>query len=185
MSLAPASYYNPTAAFNPFGPGATLGSDQIFDRTSPVPPAAMVADGTIHAPQGRVPTNISSLAPPRSDSRPESRPDFTRGFGLDIAEEEEPAEEEIPTGSEIMDVVEPDKEFLHMDAGLGEEQDGVSTVAASRIHSRHVSKISAPLSLHSVGGTELGGSPAEVVPSREAVGDVIIEDLDDAAVAEP
>jgi hypothetical protein len=68
--------------FNPFSSSATFG-----DSPGPVAPE------NIHAPQGRVPVTASSLALPPSSSRPDSRPDFARGFGLDVPEEEEEPEE--------------------------------------------------------------------------------------------
>ena len=102
--------YNPSGAFNPFGPQATLGSDQVFARASPGPPSAAAvataAPDFIHAPQGRVPTSVASLAPPQVASRPESRPDFLRGFGVDIPEEEEPEEEE-PEQEEVVVLAAP------------------------------------------------------------------------------
>ena len=125
-------------------------------------------------------------------SRPESRPDFARGFGLDVTEEEEEPPENALDESEVVDLVVDlgiaDQDD-HVDVELGEELDGASTVAQSRIHSRHVSKISAPLSLRSVGGTDegspLGGtSVMHIVPAREPIGEVPIEDLDGDAVAE-
>ncbi|THG97227.1 hypothetical protein EW026_g4730 [Hermanssonia centrifuga] len=190
MSLAPtSSVYNPTAAFNPFGPAATLGSDQIFKRSSPgVPSVSVTVDTTtIHAPQGRVPTSVSSLAPPAPLSRPESRPDFLRGFGLDITEEEEePVDDADADHSVPSEMTQDDR----VDIELEDETDidGVTTVAQSRIHSRHVSKVSAPLSLRSVGGADessaLGAAMHEMVPSREAVGDVEVDDVDGDAVAE-
>jgi hypothetical protein len=84
---------------------------------------------------------ISSLAPPSLTSRPNSRPDFTRGFGLDIPEEDEPE----GNTSRIQD-----------DTIETEAQDGLTTVAHSRHHSRHLSHLSAALSLRSVGGTAAG-----------------------------
>lgn len=197
MSLAqPSSYqsqspvYNPAAAFNPFGPSATLGSDQIFTRISNVPLPASVDN--IHAPQGRTPANFASLAPPQPLSRPESGPDFMRGFGLDITEEEEEPEEGALARVEVQeeraetevgtDATQEDNEDL--------DQDGVSTVAQSRIHSRHVSRLSAALSLMSVGGTTEPLSatavmpPTEVVPLRSPVGGVEVDDMDQDAVGE-
>ncbi|KAI0960912.1 hypothetical protein AcV7_000159 [Taiwanofungus camphoratus] len=197
MSLAqPSSYqsqspvYNPAAAFNPFGPSATLGSDQIFTRISNVPLPASVDN--IHAPQGRTPANFASLAPPQPLSRPESGPDFMRGFGLDITEEEEEPEEGVLARVEVQeeraetevgtDATQEDNEDL--------DQDGVSTVAQSRIHSRHVSRLSAALSLMSVGGTTEPLSatavmpPTEVVPLRSPVGGVEVDDMDQDAVGE-
>ncbi|KAH9921301.1 uncharacterized protein B0H18DRAFT_1121452 [Fomitopsis serialis] len=185
MSLAqPPSFqshspvYNPASAFNPFGPGAILGSDQI-QRVSPGP-----AKLDIQAPQGRVPANFATLAPPPALSRPESAPDFMRGFGVNIPEEEEP-EEERPALIEIReDGVETEVE----DAGNEEEdQDGVSTVAQSRIHSRHVSKLSAALSLRSVGGIIDDGSSTFVdtqrdpIPARSPDGSPVVEDIDEYA----
>lgn len=201
MSLAqPPSFqsqtYNPTPGFNPFGPNAILGSEQV-QRISPGP------RGEILAPQGRVPTNVSSLAPPPSLSRPESRPDFSRGFGLDTtAEEEEPPEDE-PVATEVENSREEEMDMLSTiaerdrDDGFETERDGMSTVAQSRIHSRHVSKLSAALSLHSVGRndspTTLGveGQSTDTYhlpPCRPPDGEFEVEDADadvgDDAVAE-
>jgi hypothetical protein len=145
-SFQPPMQYNPSAAFNPFGPNAVLGSDQIFDPTP--------ADN-IYAPQGRVPVTLSSLSAPdlSSRSRPssrDSRPDFTRGFGLDIPEvdEVEEAPEEIPPETSAFVNAEVAGEG---DESLVEDQ-GTTTVGQSRHHSRHVSRLSAALSLRSVGG---------------------------------
>ncbi|KAI0369968.1 hypothetical protein BV20DRAFT_967326 [Pilatotrama ljubarskyi] len=177
------SLYNssPSAAFNPFGPNATLGSDQVLPRLSPAPPPA--PSETIHAPQGRVPTNVSSLAPPPVLSRPESRPDFMRGFGVEIPEEEEP--EEAPLAHEE---TQDDAEALaDMSMASVEEtdhdgdQDDLSTVAQSRMHSRHVSKLSVALSLRSVGGMVDESATImehEVVPVRSPAGELEVEDLD-------
>ena len=191
MSLAqPPSHqsplYNPSGAFNPFGPSATLGSDQVLNRTSPAPPSAP-AD-FIHAPQGRVPTSVASLAPPAVASRPESRPDFFRGFGVDIPEEEEPEEEEPEEEPPAVEVVLDDdvSEVAPADTTVASneetERDGTSTVAQSRVHSRHVSRLSAALSLLSVGGgaadesMELPEEPP--LPVRSPEGELEIEDLD-------
>ena len=199
MSLAqPPSHqsplYNPSGAFNPFGPSATLGSDQVRNRASPaLPPPALSAD-FIHAPQGRVPTSVASLAPPAVASRPESRPDFFRGFGVEIPEEEEPEEEPsapevVPDDDEDEDddnVSEVEVEVLAADTTVGSteetERDGTSTVAQSRIHSRHVSRLSAALSLLSVGGgveDESMEFPEEPpLPVRSPEGELVDEDLD-------
>lgn len=199
MSLAqPPSFYNPAAAFNPFGPAATLGSDQILPRASPGLPAIVATseEAPLHAPQGRVPTNVSSLAPPPSLSRPESRPDFMRGFGLDATEEEEePVEEpsiEKPIRSEEEEAEEaeaPDATDVSQEVNIDELeaeetiQDSVSTVAQSRIHSRHVSKLSAALSLRSVGRVEepvvlQSSAIPEMSPTAEPSGEDEIEDVD-------
>lgn len=183
MSLAqPPSFYNPTAAFNPFGPSATLGSDQIFTRSSTgLPAITATSEATpLHAPQGIVPTNVNSLAPPATQSRPESRPDFRRGFGLDVTEEEEePPEEEPQEEEEPTDVAADLTETMDEDL-LGDE---TSTAAPSRIHSRHVSKLSAALSLRSVGRVEEqavldNASTSAMVPLREPDGEPEVFDTD-------
>ncbi|KAF7319755.1 hypothetical protein MKEN_00757900 [Mycena kentingensis (nom. inval.)] len=117
---------------NPFGPNALLPADQWPN------------DSQIHAPQGRVPVSMSSLTAPSPLSRPESRdsrPDFTRGFGLDITEEEDETEEDS--------FVTNDEAEVNADGEESEEEDeGIQTAR----HSRHVSRLSAALSLRSVGG---------------------------------
>lgn len=118
--------------------------------------------------------NMAGLAPPSAgSSRPESRPDFMRGFGVEIPEEEEPPEEEaaLHLGEDVdapedadedeeaerthMQDQEVDMELeVEMDAETdieADDEDGASTVAQSRMHSRHVSRLSAALSLVSVG----------------------------------
>ncbi|KAI0638793.1 hypothetical protein C8Q77DRAFT_1183752 [Trametes polyzona] len=173
------------SAFNPFGPNATLGSDQVLPRLSPAPPSA--PSETIHAPQGRAPANFASLAPPPTASRPESRPDFMRGFGVDIPEEEEPEEvpppqdEDHQEDGDANDNAEADMSMASVEETDQEgEQDGLSTVAQSRIHSRHVSKLSVALSLRSVGGmVDDNVIPEhEVVPVRSPTGELEVIDLD-------
>jgi len=148
--------YNPTAAFNPFGPQATLGSDQIFSRTlnEDCPP----------------PKSPNSVGGP--GSRPLSRPDFTRGFGLDIPEEEEPPEESDADNEEgasqgsDMDLVEGEA-----DAEVETEDEGVAML--NQIHSRHVSRLSATLSLRSVGRQQ------DPLPdARSSIGDSMVDGLD-------
>jgi len=163
MSLAQPpsqSFLNFNPAYNPFGPNAVLGGDQVIHRSSPrfssdLAPAP--AEG-IHAPQGRVPVAVSSLAPPLSAVQPDSRPDFTRGFGLDIPEEDE-ADEELAVHqdgetSPVSDDGDASREDNadDTDGEGGEQQEGMTTASQSRLHSRHVSRLSAALSLHSVGG---------------------------------
>ncbi|KAI0089817.1 hypothetical protein BDY19DRAFT_889029 [Irpex rosettiformis] len=223
MSLAPtSSLYNPSAAFNPFGPSATLGSDQIIPRHSPIPAIRATSESApLHAPQGRVPTNVIALAPPLPLSRPESKPDFLRGFGLDVTEEEEEPPEEPPilrneTEGESEGLGEDDP-VQQADADVsvdmtvdetdegGQDMDDSSTVAQSRIHSRHVSKLSAALSLRSVGRMEdtvILQNPAipegvdhvevegeaEEIPEEDAVaewtGSEDLRDTDDESIGE-
>lgn len=147
--------YNPAAAFNPFGPQATLGSDQIFPR-----------DKNMDRPPSDSPKSVGGPS-----SRPLSRPDFIRGFGLDIPEEEEPPEdadadnEEDPDQSSDMDLVEAD-----VDAEAETEE---SVAMLNRIHSRHVSRLSAALSLRSV-GRQQDPSP----DARSPVANPMVDDLD-------
>jgi hypothetical protein len=129
-------FFMPPPAFNPFGPNATLGD-------SPGLKVALLDN--IHAPQGRVPVMASSLALPPL-SRPDSRPDFARGFRSDVPEEEKP-DEVIDASRQV------DSPLEAGDAGgyeqdQEEEQDGTTTIAQSRLHSRHVLNA---LSLGSVG----------------------------------
>ena len=155
MSNPPiAPTYNPTAAFNPFGPQATLGSDQIFSRTL-----------SEDCPPSKSP--ISAGGP---SSRPLSRPDFTRGFGLDIPEEEEPPEEadaDIEEGADQGS----DMDLVEGEADVEIEDDSVAML--NRIHSRHVSRLSATLSLRSV-----GRQPDPLPDARDPVGNLMVDDLD-------
>ncbi|KAG2160243.1 uncharacterized protein EDB93DRAFT_1074728 [Suillus bovinus] len=170
------NFYIPSAAFNPFGPNAVLGSDSIETNftTEPFP----VPIEGIHAPQGRVPVSVPSLIP-SGISRGSSRPDFIRGFGLDIPEEEEPPEEEVPAGTDDNAVIDVE--------GLDGQDSGrdATSVALSRLHSRHVSRLSAALSLRSVGGVTEGAlSEVKLAPIQSPAGNPGIDDLDKEAVGE-
>ncbi|KAJ6573908.1 hypothetical protein DFH09DRAFT_981482 [Mycena vulgaris] len=187
MSLAqPPTFHSPSApssAFggpthNPFGPNAFLGSDQ---RSLPgdLDPDNESEAEPIHAPQGRVPVSMPSLSAPLSLARPESRdsrPDFTRGFGLDVTEEEEETEEE------------GDDNFAANDGDNadGEDSDGEGEGLRTARHSRHVSRLSGALSLRSVGGVvgdSLNGQAHE--RTDPAPGDASQDmDLDQEAAAE-
>ncbi|KAJ7451127.1 hypothetical protein FB451DRAFT_1284789 [Mycena latifolia] len=187
MSLAqPPTFYSHSAASstfggptqNPFGPNAFLGSDQrsvpsdLENESEPEP---------IHAPQGRVPVSMPSLAAPLSLSRPESRdsrPDFTRGFGLDVTEEEDETEEE-GEGHDSFATNDGDN-------ADGEDSEGEGEGLRTARHSRHVSRLSGALSLRSVGGVvgdNLNGHAHE--RTDLAPGDASQDmDLDQEAVAE-
>ncbi|KAH8981991.1 hypothetical protein EDB86DRAFT_3106937 [Lactarius hatsudake] len=147
-----------------------------------------------------------SLAPPAMPARADSRPDFTRGFGLDVPEEAEEEQEEIEPETEpdeqvVTEVHEEEPmlaEVSHIavtgaddtiDMELEEEADAqvgdITTAAQSRIHSRHVSRLSAALSLRSVGresdpeddaigewtGSEDLRTPAEFTEDEESIGE--------------
>ena len=148
--------YNPAAAFNPFGPQATLGSDQVFSR-------ALNEDH----PLSKSPNSAGGPS-----SRPLSRPDFTRGFGLDIPEEEEPPEEADADVEEGGDQG-SDADLAEGEADVEVETDDDGVAMLNSIHSRHVSRLSATLSLRSVGGQQ-DPSP----DARSPVGNSMVDDLD-------
>jgi len=154
LSVSNPPVYNPAAAFNPFGPEATLGSDQIFPRNL-----------NTDRPPSKSPNSVGGPS-----SRPLSRPDFVRGFGIDIPEEEEPPEgadadtEGADQGSD-MDLVETE-------ADIEVETEDESVAMLNRIHSRHVSRLSAALSLRSVGRQQ------DSSETRSPVGDPMVDDLD-------
>ena len=82
-----------------------------------------------------------------------TRPDFIRGFGLDIAEEteEEMEEEEREvTDAASAPEIEPDREQIDQGAN-SEPDDRTASGLGSRKHSRHTSRVSIALSLRSLG----------------------------------
>lgn len=157
VSNSPASpAYNPAAAFNPFGPQATLGSDQIFSR-------ALNTDRS----RSKSPNSVGDPS-----SRPLSRPDFTRGFGLDIPEEEEPPEEADADNEEGADQG-SDTDLVDGDADVEVETEDEGVAMLNHIHSRHVSRLSAALSLRSVGHQQ------DPLPDAgDPVGNPMVDDLD-------
>ena len=60
----------------------------------------------------------------------------------------------------------------------------MTPVAPSTMHSRHVSKLSHALSLHSVGGIHDVADQVDMVPIRSPIGRPTIDDLDREAVGE-
>ncbi|KAG5730024.1 hypothetical protein E4T56_gene20184 [Termitomyces sp. T112] len=140
------------STYNPFGPSIGLEVD-------PIPysgPSAL--QGGIHSSHGHVPLTLNSL-PPNATSRPTSRPDFIRGFGLDIPEEEEEEEgaknaaeetheEELDGDGEQVIKYSPVQLASHSPK-TERNVDGAATVSQSRYHSRHASKLSAALSTQS------------------------------------
>ena len=149
---------------NLFGPSLSLPSDSVRSPDTRSDPGA--------------PTD-QSLAPPPMPARADSRPDFVRGFGLDVPDEteEELEQEEMQAGqddpegqeekralteashialADTDDTIDMELDVDEADAEVG----SITTAAQSRVHSRHVSRLSATLSLRSVGShvsdTELG-----------------------------
>ena len=158
--------YNPAAAFNPFGPQATLGSDQIFPR-----------DPIMDHPAPRSPNSVGGPS-----SRPLSRPDFIRGFGLDIPEEEEPPEEADADNEDGADQG-SDMDLVEADADAKVETEDESVAMLNRIHSRHVSRLSAALSLRSVGRQQdsLPDARSPIVDSTADEVDLIEKETDGVA----
>jgi hypothetical protein len=114
-------------------------------------------------PSVAIKTNFSTVAPPPPLSAiqpPESRPDFTRGFGLDIPEEEEPEEEDEERKDEDSEIENPEIE-IEIDEDVDKTHRSFSQRTSpfqSRHHSKHASKVSAHLSLGSFGGSDLAPS---------------------------
>ncbi|KAJ3902176.1 hypothetical protein F5879DRAFT_924044 [Lentinula edodes] len=203
VSLSPGFFRTPStgATSNPFGPNAVLGNDQntIRGSVSPsLPEVDSASDSNIHAPQGRKPvlmstlvsSDPSALVPPLSAVRTDSRPDFARGFGLDIPEEAEEESEDleddelkIPSWAQHRDIVDQQKVLSQpeeeeddnrddrsLEEGEREEMEsnGLLTAAQSRHHSRHASHLSAALSLRSFGGLVADGLNERLAEMRSA-----------------
>ncbi|KAK0456911.1 hypothetical protein EV421DRAFT_101222 [Armillaria borealis] len=171
----------PVASLNPFGHDVALGSDQMPSRSprvSPGPPGI----GEIHAPQDQVPVALPSLEPPLSVSRPDSRPDFTRGFGLDIPEEEEEEEEGVAE-DENMSQADSDEEGLDEepddDEDRGTQDAGMTTASQSQHHSGHTSKLSAAFSLRSFGVFNIDGLNERTDLEPTADGHISMEEKHD------
>lgn len=151
--------FNAPLGYNPLGHSVTIPSDGLRSPDRRSDPGA--------------PTD-QSLAPPAMPARADSRPDFMRGFGLDVPEE---TEEELELEQEQAEQDEQDDsegheeervlaeashvalmgsdDTMNMDLDVDEadaEVSSITTAAQSRIHSRHVSRLSASLSLLTVGG---------------------------------
>ena len=180
MSLAqPPSYQSSLystspSPFNPFGPHSILGTESVAE--SQASDSSFMQADLIHAPQGRIPMAAPAFAPPTLPTNV-GHIDFIRGFGLDIPLESEEEEEEEDRGHGLAIPLDPEEEEeeehraersdegdavdvtqdtevdeRHTHDGSVDADDGTTTAPQSRLHSRHVSKLSAALSLRSVGG---------------------------------
>lgn len=152
-SYNPSQLFAPVTMFNPLATSPGVNMDQSGPMLD-VPPR-------LHAPQGIMPVSInmpsmtpsiSSAGPSRSTS---TIPDFTRGFGIDIPEEDEealhsfgqydilPANHELSEGdndgTEERDQVHELKAVAEVDEN--EHEDDNTTAG---VHTRHVSKASIP-----------------------------------------
>ena len=171
------TFNNNSTSFNPFGPGTSL------------------APNALRSPDARsdpgLPTD-QSLAPPAMPARADSRPDFIRGFGLDVPDEAEEEQETESDEEDVTEILEEEPmlaEVSHIavtgaddtiDMDLEEEDaevGNITTAAQSRVHSRHVSRLSAALSLRSVGGRvdyqadHNGQAERESDPEDDAIGE--------------
>jgi len=165
---------------------------------NPLGHSTAIAPDGLRSPDTRSDPGAStdqSLAPPAMPARADSRPDFMRGFGLDVPEEteeelkqeqeqEEQHGQDDPEGHEEERVLAEashvalvgSDDTMNMDFDVDEadaEVDSITTAAQSRAHSRHVSRLSASLSLLTVGGHVSDREPGE----REG-------DLEDDAIGE-
>ena len=173
MSLAqPPSYQSslfsssptPFGTFGASGPLSSIDNEYSDSSVQPDP---------IHAPQGRIPMGAPEFipAPLSAVGKPSSQIDFARGFGLDVPLESEEEEEDEAENSQVPEEVEDDEdddvvegdntEDMELDTDrydgeIVEMDDGATTVPQSGFHSRHISKLSAALSLRSVGGNFQG-----------------------------
>ena len=167
--------FNANMPYNPFGSNPPLPSDSIRSPDTRSDPGA--------------PTD-QSLAPPPMPVRADSRPDFVRGFGLDVPDEteEELEQEEGQTEEDDQSVLEGYEEervlaeashialagtddTMDMELDVDEadaEVGSITTAAQSRVHSRHVSRLSATLSLLSVGSHV---SDTELRAARNVLGE--------------
>ena len=172
--------FNAPTGYNPLGHSATVAPDGLRSPDTRSDPGA--------------PTD-QSLAPPAMPARADSRPDFMRGFGLDVPEEteeeleqeQEQAEQDGQADSEGHEEERVLAEASHvalmgsddtMDLDVDEadaEVSSITTAAQSRVHSRHVSRLSASLSLLTVGGhvsdREEIESDADAIEQGERGGD--------------
>lgn len=165
---------------------------------------AIVPDG-LRSPDTRSDPGAStdqSLAPPAMPARADSRPDFVRGFGLDVPEEtEEELEQEqeqaeqderhdpegyedervLADASHVALVGSDDTMDMDLDVDEADAEVGsITTAAQSRVHSRHVSRLSASLSLLTVGG-HVSDREIESDPNEQEAREC---DLEDDAVGE-
>ena len=188
--MAPAYTWSPheeVASSNPFGHDAILGSDH------PQPGSPYMLE---NAPPVQIRKNITASArlPSLSTIHPsEGRIDFARGFGLEIPEEEEPAEEEVQQDDKQDESDRDVTQDMEIDEDGDQTDHSVSvshhtSPSQSKPHSRQTSKISTHLSLGSFGGSDLalsilhrGGQGSLEVPEEiEREGSHVATDDGDA-----
>lgn len=171
----PPPVFNTALGSNPFGPQAVLGSDDFIVTNQ------LESQPILRLPPQQSPG--SSLSPGLIErSRPNSRPDFVVGFGLEIPEEEEP-EEELMKMQELEDMRSERSDSngsVTADETENEEEEEMEQGDdAPRSHLGHRTRLSASLSLRSVGGhRESLTSPQFIPPTRSPIGSPAVDDLD-------
>lgn len=156
--MAPTYTWSPheeIASSNPFGHDAILGNDH------PQPGSPYMLE---NAPPVQIRKNLtaSTRLPSLSTVHPsEGRIDFARGFGLEIPEEEEPAEEEVQQDDKQDESDCDATQDMELDEDGEQTDHSVSHHASSsrsKHHSKQASKFSTHLSLGSFGGSDLAPS---------------------------
>ena len=168
MSLAqPPSYQSSLFSPSPLpydNSGSTVPVSESGTDNESSPPDA------IHAPQGRIPMTAPPFAPPLSAvGGNKTHIDFIRGFGLETPLESEEETESKDGPEKAEDDPNNDDQEIDLEERYADEiveiEDDSTTAPHSRLHSRHVSRNSAALSLRSVGGnftTQFQDPPEEV-----------------------
>ena len=143
IQIRPAMY---AFSFNPFVPGTSLAPNALRS------PDACSDPGL---------STEQSLAPPAMPARADSRLDFICGFGLDFPDEAEEEQGETESDEEdVMEILEEEPmlaEISHIAITGADDsiRKTITTAAQSRVHAlrtRYVLRLSATLSLRSVGG---------------------------------
>jgi len=144
-----------------------------------------------NAPPVQIRNNLTASARPLSLSTihtSEGRIDFARGFGLEIPEEEEPAEEDVQQddkqdeyGRDVTQDMEIDEDGEQTDHSVSYH----ASPSRSKRHSNQASKFSTHLSLGSFGGSDLapsllhkGDQGNSDVQEEKGVSHVITDDVD-------
>ena len=141
----------------------------------------------IYAPQGRAPVHLNVAQTP---SRSESRPDFVRGFGLEIPEEEEPEEEEQrreqeqETNANENASIAGQPQFAPSETTAVQTIDVPATVEVPEevkpaVHTRHASRISVALSIGST--KQMEAVVKGDVADEEHVQDEVVEQVQQVA----
>lgn len=196
------SLFSSPGPINPYGSNLALGTESVAESSDNISEQGQNEIWAPHA-QAPIGSASFNVAPPISAiGGNKSHVDFIRGFGLDVPlESEEEGEdadgkpegdEEEEEGDKTQDM-ELDDDFRRAshvsatdadatDADIEHDNDfedtisigEVTTAPHSRLHSRHVSRLSAALSLRSLGGRGLSETTTNVVAEND-VEDAVAE----------